>query len=448
MPVDRVLHFYERENYEGLSPNVVMMAKKSLLDFLGAAFAGHQNKISEIILPAADWLGGEGACTVIGGQKKLAPLAATFLNATLSSCLDIDDGHRQAVGHPGCMIIPPILATSELISSCSGKELITAIVTGYEVGIRCGIVMNSNHNTLFYGSGGWAHFGSAAGAAKVKRMTGDSVKHALTIGEVYGPTAQCEKSIAAGSMTKESVGWGATTGLMGTFLAEAGFTGPKNILMDEHLSGFKAKNAFQTLGKVYEIENIYFKQYPACKWAHSPIAAARAIKEEHRMNVADIDEIIIETFSKATSLHHIAPETTEAAQYSIPFTVATALWYGNVEPYHVSEEHLRNEAIYTIAKKIRLQQVDDLEKIFPEKRPARLKVIMTDGSIFEKEIHTVKGDAEEPLTWEELVEKFKICSKDMLPTDSQSNIIYHIKHLEQLQDVKELTNLLASSRHV
>lgn len=442
MPIDKVLEYIDQENDRLIPSESVTMAKKGLLDFIASAFAGYQNKAAAIAMKSTDWLGENGSCTVIGREKQASALAATFTNATLASCMDIDDGHRQAVGHPACMIIPPVLAAGETTTDFSGKELLTAIVVGYEVGIRSGIVMNSNHETLFYGSGGWAHFGSAAGVAKVKGMTGTPLKHALSIGEVYGPTAQCDKSIATGSMTKESVGWGAVTGLMGVFLAAEGFTGPDNILMDDHLYRSDAKEVFQTLGDQYEIESIYFKRYPACKWAHSPIEAALAIKEEFNPDLNKVADILIETFSKAVTLDHISPLTTEAAQYSVPFTVATALCYGNVDPYHVSEDHLGNKKVYQVAKKIRLKQVEDLEKLFPEKRPARLKIMMTDGTVYEKEVHLVKGDAEKPLCWEELIEKFHKCTKEHIDLQRRLKIIEHVKNLEELTDVKKLTGLL------
>src|SRR5690625_3514945 len=145
MPFNRILDYIEHKSDRLLPEELVTMAKKSLLDFISSAFAGYQNKASTIAMNSTDWLGGNGICTVIGREKQASPLAATFTNATLSSCMDIDDGHRQAVGHPACMVIPPVMAAGELTPDCTGKELITSIVVGYEIGIRCGIVMNSNH---------------------------------------------------------------------------------------------------------------------------------------------------------------------------------------------------------------------------------------------------------------------------------------------------------------
>ncbi|QQK74976.1 MmgE/PrpD family protein [Salicibibacter cibarius] len=108
MPITKTLDYLEHENYDFLSPEVVTISKKCLLDFIVASFAGYQNKASTTIaLNPAGWLGEEGSCTVIGEEHQVSPLAATFANVTLSSCMDIDDGHRQPVGHPGCMVIPP-----------------------------------------------------------------------------------------------------------------------------------------------------------------------------------------------------------------------------------------------------------------------------------------------------------------------------------------------------
>ncbi|MFD1360921.1 MmgE/PrpD family protein [Lentibacillus salinarum] len=442
MPLSKVSSYIENEKYENLSPEVVTMVKKAFMDFIAAAYAGYQNRVSKITFKNTKWFGEEGCSTIIGREKQVSPFAAAFINGTLSSCMDIDDGHRNAIGHPACMVIPPVLALSELKPVCSGKDFITSILVGYEVGIRCGIIMNSNHEQLFYGSGGWAIFGSAAGAAKTKGLTGNYLQNSLTVGEVYGPTAQCEKSISASSMTKESVGWGAATGLMSVLLAETGFTGPENILMDKHFYRIDSKSVFKTLGKIYEIESIYFKQFPSCKWSHSPITAALKIKEKYNPNIEEISEIVIETFKKALTLNHVSPQSSEAAQYSIPYTVATALCYNAVKPYHVSDRHLKNEKVYNIAKKISLKQADDLESLFPDKRPARLKIIMNDGEIFSEEVHLVKGDSEAPLTWKDLIEKFHVCTEKFLDNEKRSSIIDQVQNLENLTDIRKLTALM------
>ena len=121
--------------------------------------------------------------------------------------------------------------------------------------------MNSAHEKRFYGSGGWAVFGSAATAARLLGLKEKALQNALTIGEVYGPTAQCGKSIAYGAMTKESIGWGAATGVFAAFLAQEGFTGPGEILLDEQDYVPGVKEIFHNFGERFENLNIYFKQF-------------------------------------------------------------------------------------------------------------------------------------------------------------------------------------------
>ncbi|MFD1706341.1 MmgE/PrpD family protein [Siminovitchia sediminis] len=442
--INKVMSFIERTNYHDIPVDAIDMAKRCLLDFIGAAYAGYQSQAASIAEQSKEWLGGEQNCTVIGADTKASPLAATFINGTLGSCLDIDDGHREAVGHPAVMVIPPILACGEMVESSTGKDLLTALVVGYEVGIRCGIVMNSNHGKLFYGSGGWGTFGSAAGAAKMLRLTGEKLKNALTIGEVYGPTAQCGKSIEAGAMTKESVGWGAVTGLFGTMMARSGFTGPNNILMDQHLYGQNVKDAFQSLGKIFEIEHIYFKRFPSCKWSHSPITAAIEIKRTYKPRVEDIDEVIIETFSKALTLNHQSPETSEAAQYSIPYTVAAALCYGKLEPSQISAQYIHNHDILELAQKVQMVSSEKFERLFPEKRPCSVTVKMKNGESYKREVHVIKGDPEDPLTWHELVDKFHDCSAPYLDKKDRMQIVEYVRNLENLNGVKDLTEKLSA----
>jgi 2-methylcitrate dehydratase PrpD len=441
MPINKVVQFLKEIDFRDLSENVVEMGKKCLLDFVGASIAGHQNESASIAIESGKWLGNAGDCTIIGMNKKMSPIAAAYANGTLSSSLDIDDGHRKAVGHPGVMVIPAALASGELMNA-TGKELLTAIVAGYEIGIRCGIVMNSHHNRVFYGSGGWGVFGAAAAAAKMMLLQGNHLNNALTICEEYGPTALCGKSIEAGAMTKESVGWGGATGLFSALLAKSGFSGPNNILMDDHLCNDEAKEIFQTLGDDYEIENIYFKLYPSCKWSHSPITAAVDIKRIYNPQIGDIEEVTIETFSKALTLDHKSPKTSEAAQYSIPYTVATALCHGSMEPVHLTDQYVTDVKILQLADKIKMIASTDLEQLFPDKRPARVTVKMKNGDYFTKEVHVIKGDPEKPLGWKELTDKFHNCTKKFLTKDQRTELIQSIKNLERIKSLKEFTRKL------
>ncbi len=418
MKTKEIAEICEAIDFSTLSPDVVEMAKRCLLDFLGAAIAGYSAKSALIAVKAAEYLGKEGECTVIGSSTPMSPLGAAYANGTLGSALDIDDGHRGAVGHPGVMVFPAALAVGEM-SHTSGKDFISAVIAGYELAIRCGMVMNSNHDKRFYGSGGWAVFGTAAAAARLLGLSGKKMQNAITIGEVYGPTAQCGKSIAWGAMTKESIGWGVVTGVFSALLAQEGFTGPEEILLDRLDYAVNPDDVFADFGEKYQILNIYFKQYPSCRWSHAPISAALRIKEKYRPDFREIKKIRVETFKKALTLNHKIPESTEAAQYSIPFTVANAFVNGAVGPGEVSEHNLQNPWVKQLIKKIELVHGEDLEPLFPSVRPARVILEMANGASFSEEVRLMPGDPEIPLTWQDLTQKFAHITHPFLDKESR-----------------------------
>lgn len=444
MVIDKVLNFIENTKFEDLPKEVISMSKKCLLDLIGVSFAGNLANSSKRAFSAFSKLDFSGNCTIIGFPKKVSSIEASFLNGTLSSCFDMDDGHRGAVGHPGCMVIPVVMAAAETLKKVNGKNFLLAVVKGYEIATRFGMVMNSNHEKMFYGSGGWAVSGAAAAAASIYGLKGETLKNAITIAENYAPTAQCLNAIRSGAMTKESVGWGAATAMMAVILAQAGFTGPDNVLQDSSLYQVDPEQIFNSLGENYEIKNTYFKLFPSCRWSHSPITAAISIKRKYAIKINQIEKIVIETFHKALTLNHVSPHSSEAAQYSIPYTVSAALVYGDLKPEHMMDQYLNHHQVTALARKIELRHAPDLEKMFPKKRPARVTIKTTDGKMYQEEVHLLKGDPENPLSWGELVDKFKQNTRMFIDPQTQRKIIDSVATFEAIEDIKDFTALLRS----
>ena len=445
METSGVVSFCEDLDFSQLSPDVCEISKRCLADFVGVAFAGYQTRAGRIALKSRSWCGSEGQCTAVGQRGLVSPLAAVYINATLGSSLDFDDGHRAATGHPGVMVIPVAMAAGELASPVSGRDFITALVAGYEVALRCGAVMNSCQEKRLYGSGGWAVFGAAAAGAKLLGLTGEALRNAITIGEVYGPTAQCGKSIAYGAMTKESIGWGSLTALCSIFLAREGFTGPGEILLDDEDYDRSSKDIFQTLGKEFETEKVYFKTFPSCRWSHSPIAAVLRIREQHMVDLGAIKEVRVETFKKALTLKHQSPTTTEQAQYSVPYTVAAALVFGEMGPEQVAEKNLRHPEILDLAPKVKLVHAPDLERSYPAERPARVSIEMMNGEVFREEVRLLPGDPEFPLSRTQVIDKFEVCTGPYMDRSLRERIVQTLFSLEDLPDIKDMTRLFRHS---
>lgn len=130
-----IANFIFTTRLRDLPPEVVHQAKRCLLDILGAAFGGLEIKAGQIAIRFSQTLGGPEEATVCGANTKKSYFAAALTNGILASALDVDDGHREALGHPGAVVIPAVLAVAER-ERTSGKELLEAIVVGYEIGIR------------------------------------------------------------------------------------------------------------------------------------------------------------------------------------------------------------------------------------------------------------------------------------------------------------------------
>jgi 2-methylcitrate dehydratase PrpD len=438
-----IMNFCGNLYYHSLPADVIHAAKMRMLDFIGVAFAGYQTKAAQVALRSATWFGNEKKCTILGQEQMKPPLAAAFINATLGSALDYDDGHRAAIGHPGAVIFPVAMAAGEIASRVSGKQFLAAVVAGYEIGIRCGAVMNScPEKRLFGAGGGCGLFGATTAAAKIFNLTGEAFKNAISIGEAYGPTAQCGGTIFYGAMTKESMGWGAATALVSTFLAREGYTGPKEILVEDEFYDPSSKGMFKTLGEKFEIRGVYVKRFPSCRFTHSPIAATVRIREKYQPKPSTIERIRVETFKKACTMDSQSPSTTEQAQYSIPYTVAVALLSGVIGPSDVADNNLRQPQVVDLMKKVTVAHAPDLEGLFPAKRPARVSVELVDGTVYTEEISLSKGDPEYPLSQAELVDKFELCTAPYLEKELRRKIIDSVFSLENIEDISEIIDLL------
>ena len=157
-PTEDVIRFIRKQNWQELAPELQHQAKRCLLDTLGALIAGTETPAAKIVAGiAASQFGGSQASILVRGSKTSASGAA-LANGFATNALDIDDGYRLVKGHPGACVLPVILAAVELTPSCAGNEFLTALVIGYELGIRAGRIRHACYET-YHSSGSWAAIG-------------------------------------------------------------------------------------------------------------------------------------------------------------------------------------------------------------------------------------------------------------------------------------------------
>ncbi|NPV71159.1 MAG: MmgE/PrpD family protein [Firmicutes bacterium] len=383
--------------WDCIPEDVVEHAKMCLLDYLACMRAGSATEATQAARRFASlWFGGPQT-SALGGRERMGLLGAVFCNAIAASELDIDDGHRAALGHPGAAIIPAALGVGGMLRS-SGKELLASIIVGYEVGVRAGEIIYSQSKERFFGSGTWAAIGVAAASARLLRLSRPQSSAAIGIAEAHAPLTPVMKSIASGAMVKESLGWAAVTGVSAALLAREGFEGVESVL-DE------AKEP-QRWGDEYYIKRVYFKQYPSCRWSHPVLDAITALLRHHPLGADEVQEVRVYTFAKALSLANYRPKTVHHAQYSIPFTVGALLVRGDVTPRDISPESIHDARLLDVARRVRLILDPDREKVFPDKCTARVVIVKRDGAFLESPVIQARGDWDNPFTREEMIGKF------------------------------------------
>jgi 2-methylcitrate dehydratase PrpD len=418
---------------------VIAQAKRCVLDLLAVAIAGSRTDMARVSTSSALKQFGPGEATLIGSPFQLNEVGATWVNSTCASALDMDDGHRLAMGHPGAAVIPTALAVAET-TGASGREFMAAIVAGYEMAVRVSTAMLPDYRAGRYSTGIWGGFGSVAAAGVLLRLDGQKFQDALGVVAAHGPSPP-RGAFLHDSMVKETIAWSGVTGCASVFLAQEGFSGPQDVL--DRSGRYDTIQLVKDLGQEYAILKTYFKPYASCRWSHSAIDGVLKLAGEHDLQPDDIESIEVEGFQATTMLIDYTPVNTVAAQYSIPFSIALALSFGTIGPAELVEANLRDPQLLALAGKVKVSVTPEIDQLFPEKAAARV-TLHTDQGDFTTTVEYPRGDPSNPLSDVELEEKFRWLTVEVVGEKRSQQLMDVIAHLEALDDVSTLTQLLSS----
>ena len=402
-------------------------AKRAVMDLLAAALAGLDLLPVRAVTASAGAIFSKGASTLWFSDKSLTAPGAAYVNSTLASSQDLDDGHRQAMGHPGASVIPAALAVAEE-TKASGMELLTAIVVGYEVAIR--IAAARDHEALdTLATGRWCGFGAAAVAGRLRGMCPDKLAEAMSIAGVQAPgLSAAGYSSVMGNSVKEGIAWSTLTALCALAPAERGFTGPLDIL--DHPDYYFPEKIVSGLGKTFAIEQIYFKPYSCCRWIHSAIDALCAIMAEYNLDAEKMTGLDVHLFERALRLNNYPdPDSLEGAQYSIPFCLAVAAVAGKNALLPLRPGLLCREEITGLARKIQLFEDTALTDLFPETVPARVTVHTRNDS-YTRLVKHPEGDPANPMQWQKIENKLRRLSRPYRDSFDEKKVICAIENIE------------------
>jgi 2-methylcitrate dehydratase PrpD len=430
------LDFIGNIKWNDLPTAVRHQSRRCLLDLTGALVAGRRTPVGDIMAGVAcDQFPGDQATILVSGER-VSAMGATLANGFAQNALDIDDGYRRVKGHPGAAFLPALLAALELRGGCTGAEFQVALVVGYEIGIRAGLIRHAVYPT-YHSSGSWGAVAVAACTGRLLGLDRIQLREALGTAEYHAPIAPMMKGIDVPCMGKDSLGWGNMTGLASVFMAQRGFTGVEPLFSET-----PEKDWVTGLGRQFEILNLYFKPYAACRWAQPAVAGCLKLVREHRLKPANLAKVKVRTFKAAAALTRKPPQNTEEAQYNLAFPVAAALLDGAVGPAQVLPPRLFDRDILDLAGRLEVEVAQGFEERFPAKAIAAVEITTHAGKRFDS--GAVEAPWEPPDTLpsdEELKEKSLWLTAPLLGRSQAHELLELIWKFDEAADARELIRL-------
>src|SRR5438067_1008260 len=319
--------FVRTLSFDALPHDVIVQARRCLLDLIGVAAAGSGTRMSAIVRAHAanELCSRDGGARMLFDGRRCSIAGASFAGAATIDSVDGHDGHVLTKGHTGVAVLPALLAVIDGGSKCDGEEFLTCLVVGYEIATRAGTALHASVAD-YHCSGAWNAIACAAIASRILRLDIARTREALGIAEYGGPRGQIRRVCAHPTMLKDGSSWGAHSGVTAALLARDGFTGAPAVTIEAD----DARLVWYDLGTRWRVREQYFKAYPVCRWAQPAIEAAFGLQRAEKFSAHDIEQVTIESFHEAVVLGAgcAIPHSTDEAQYSLPFPVAAALVFG------------------------------------------------------------------------------------------------------------------------
>ena len=440
-----------RLQYKDLSAAAIYQAKRFLLDSLGCALGGYQQHDVRIALEVLDEIAAIGRATVIGTGRRIDPVSASLANALMIRCMDYNDIYwKQDPSHPSD-IFPAALACCERTRT-GGKELIVGLVLGHEFEMRlCEAAFPGIRER------GWHHatltaFVSPIVAGRALHLPWEQIQHAIGISASRHCTLG---AVTAGKLTmmKNTVDPMATqSGVLAALLAEKGYSGPEHVIDGKeglaHVfkPDWKLELLTDGLGESWRITQCGMKAFPTEALTHTPISAVLDVVKNQNLQPDEIAKVQIRSLARAADIlsdpSKYDPHTKETADHSLPYVIAAALVDRQVTPAQFTMTKIMDPKIREQLNKVEVVADPEIEKVFPALQRVIVQIQTRDGRSFHKQLDFPKGDPRNPLTDQEIEEKFAALADGVLSKPAQKRVKDAVWSLERVGSVTDLMALM------
>jgi len=450
MGATQVLAEYANQtSFSALPKEVVRKTKGIVLDTLGCGIAGYTLASHEFhwILDLVKEMGGNPQSTVfLEGMKTSIPQAA-LVNGALIHTVDFDDTHMGSISHLGASVVSTTLAMGEKVGA-DGPSLITAIVSAYEVAGRIGKAIMPSHYKYWHPTGTLGTIATAVSSSKLLGLKAEQLEQAISL--AADGASGLRYCIDFGDFSKSlHPGLSAWHGIMAAQIIRRGAVGPKGLL--EYKSGFcqaysdepNMTALTEGLGTFYEIANDSLKAFPTILCSHTPIQGTIKLMKGKNLRLEDVESIHFRLTPTAPGQGmNYSPDSPLAARLSIPYCVSMAAAEGHISMDHFQEAKVLNPKIREFMKKVTLESDPEFNNKYPGTLAAHVEIRTKDGSWFKEESIFPKGHPENPMTDEEIKDKFRRLALVTLDRVQTEEIIEKVYDLENLKRTEELIDLL------
>lgn len=403
--------------YEDIPPAVLAHGRLLLLDTFGVALSCKDLAHACAIRRAFADMGAAGRSSLWASSDTASLADAVLYNASLIHGADYDDTHVGGIVHPSAAVVSTALAVGESVGA-SGREMMAAIVAGWEIIVRLGLAAKGRfHDIGYHGTGIVAPFAAACVAARLMKLPEQTLVNAL--GVCGSQAAALQEFLRDGSWVKKiHPGWAAHSAIYALAMAKGGLTGPAKVLEGDfglwktHLGAVDGlEEQMRDFGEVWHTSEITFKMYPVCHMTHSFIDCMLALERERGFGADDIARVECRIEPRC---YHIVcepeaakarPATDYMMRFSLPYVVAIAAIRGRVSPWEIDLKYAADSSVQALMNRVRC--VSDETKSNPGFFPGWIKVTLKDGSVHERWQPCELGTAQNPVKSEDVVAKFR-----------------------------------------
>lgn len=428
--------FIEKTSFIDIPFDLREQAKIRIIDLISACGLGTRSEVRNPLAEFTEVSHPTLNVTPLFSRQVVSVYQAAASNAFTANSSGIEDGSRFAGAHPSSGIIPAALAASQT-TGASGADFIVSVIVAYEVYLRVGYALYP-HNVRkgFHPSAILAPLGAAAAVGKLLGLDTPALRAALSLACLSSGGLKVAFEEYASKCYQ--VARGVKGGFEAALLAQSGMQGPEHVFERGFLRAYGSdKNSMdlEDLGSRFLLPQTYLKIHGGCRLIHPCIDAVLYLREMKGILTDQVESISIKINSVAYGMERDEVKGPLDARFNTPFLVAVALKEGEVSERQITDEMLHDEIIKDLRSKTSIEVDPELDMSFPAHRGAIVNIRTRKGSTVGHRVDLPLGEPENPLTLDQVREKFK---KSLTGIISESKIMPVYQFLEGLDKRENL----------